>query len=144
MTYDEALESRDVDTLCQELVAMPQAQRIEMLRELLTSRSSDNEHLCRMLAGIDRGIGAENRSLLVDQVADAIGITGVCTLARPVGHPHLPLRVAQEREGEVELVAEVAVVLDRVEAHANDLDPSILELVDSIPESLAPDRIGRR
>jgi hypothetical protein len=70
----------------------------------------------------------------VDHVGDAAGVFVFAGIARAVRQPDLALRVAEQREGEVELFREALVVVRRVEADAEDAGVFLAVLFDEVPE----------
>tara|TARA_B100001964_G_scaffold229299_1_gene281434 strand:- start:1002 stop:1334 length:333 start_codon:yes stop_codon:yes gene_type:complete len=59
---------------------------------------------------------------------------------RPIGEADSPVDVAQQIERQVELLLEGLVVLGRIEADAEDDRVAVVELLDSITESVALNR----
>jgi hypothetical protein len=78
--------------------------------------------------------------VLVDHVGDAAGVLVVGAVGGAVGDRELAVGVAEEREGEVELLGEAGVVGLGVEANAEDLGVARLVLVGEVPE---PGTFGR-
>ena len=70
----------------------------------------------------------------VDHVGDAAGVFVFAGLAGAVRQTDLTLRVAEQREGEVELFGEALVVGRRVEADAEDAGVFLAVLLDEVPE----------
>jgi hypothetical protein len=60
-------------------------------------------------------------AVLVDQVRDATGVLVFRRVGGAIGDADLPVSVAEEREREAVLLREAGVLLDRVEADADDL-----------------------
>lgn len=75
-----------------------------------------------MLPGADLGIHPCNPALLVDQVADPARAFGVGIVAGAVRHTRDALGVAQQRKRKIEFFGERRVVLDAIEARAEDDD----------------------
>jgi hypothetical protein len=73
-------------------------------------------------------------SFLVDHVRDAAGVFVFGGIAGAVSESDRPLRVAEQREGEVELFGEALVVGRRVEADAEDAGVFLAVLFDEVPE----------
>src|SRR5215470_17893476 len=82
----------------------------------------------------------QDPSVRADDVRDSGGDSRGRRVARAVGHPDLPLRVAEEREGVVEFLCEGGVLLDGVERGAEDLDVLLLELAVKVAEPATLDR----
>ena len=73
-------------------------------------------------------------SFFIDHVGDAAGVLVFAGIAGAVGQADLALRVAEQREREVELLREAPVVGRRVEADAEDAGVLAAVLVDEVPE----------
>jgi len=71
---------------------------------------------------------------LVDEIRDAAGVLVFRGVARAVGEADLPVGVADQREGKVELRGEALVVFALVEADADDLCVLRFVLVAEVPE----------
>ena len=87
---------------------------------------------------VREGVGDE--AVLVDDVSDPVGVASVRLVAGPVGKTDLAIHIAEQRKGEIELLREGRVFLDRVEGAAQDLDASLLELRVEVAE---PATLGR-
>jgi hypothetical protein len=70
---------------------------------------------------IDFRVRLRDLSLLVDDVRDAARVFVLRRVGRAVRDADLLVGVAEQREGEVELLGEGAVLFDAVEADADDL-----------------------
>ncbi len=79
-------------------------------------------------------------ALLVDQVRDAASVFVFRRVACAVRHADLVVGIAQKRKCEFELLREARVLLDRVEAAADDLNILGSVLVGEVPE---PGPFGR-
>jgi len=79
-------------------------------------------------------VRAVDASVLVDHVADALRVFVVRGGGGAVSEADLALRVAEEREGEAELLGELGVVFDRVEGDAEDLGVLRFVLLLQVPE----------
>jgi hypothetical protein len=79
-------------------------------------------------------------AVLVDDVRDALGVFVLRRAGGAVGDADLAVGVAEEGERELVLRREVGVVVDRVEADADDLRVLFLVLVGKVPE---PGTLGR-
>jgi hypothetical protein len=80
----------------------------------------------------------------IDEVRDAFGIALGARRRRAVGEADLAVGVAQQSEREVELLGEVAVLVDGVEADPEDLDVLAREVFGLIAEPATLDRSTRR
>lgn len=96
-----------------------------------------------MVGGFDARVGAENLPLLVDQVRDALGVSGADILAGSIGEAELSIGVAEQRKREVELLRKRCVLLGSVEARAEDRDILCCEFGGSVTEPLSLDRSTR-
>jgi len=79
-------------------------------------------------------------ALLVDHVRDAAGVLVALALARAVGEAELAVGIAEELEGELELLREGGVLFRRVEADAEDDGVLRVVLLDEVPEPGTLDR----
>src|SRR6516162_8128759 len=68
-----------------------------------------------MIARIDNVVDAHHSAALIDQHADAFGVTSLWVLTSAIGQRHNSCGVGQEREIQTELLCEYGVFLDRVE-----------------------------
>jgi hypothetical protein len=93
-----------------------------------------------MLAGTDFWIGRRDLALLVDQVADAAGVTGFGVSAGAIGETNFALGVAQQFETEVELFGECRVLFDGIETDTENRDVIFLEIGIEVTE---PATFGR-
>ncbi len=73
-------------------------------------------------------------ALLVDDVRDAARIFVLGGLGGAVRHPDLVVGIAQQRERKVLFFGEFAILLDRIEASAEDLDVFRFVIFDEVPE----------
>jgi hypothetical protein len=73
-----------------------------------------------VLPGIHLRVCPRDLALLVDQIADAIGVAGFRIIAGAIRDADLTVGVAQQREGKVEFLGEGGIVLNRVEAGAQN------------------------
>jgi hypothetical protein len=73
-------------------------------------------------------------AVFIDDVGDAARVFVLLAVARAVSQADLPLRVADQRKGEVEFLGEALILLGRVEADADDLRVLFLVLADEVPE----------
>ena len=73
-------------------------------------------------------------AVLIDHIGNALRVLIFGAARGAVRDPDLALRVTEQREGKVELLRELAVLLDRVEADAEDLDVLRFVLLDRVPE----------
>ncbi len=97
-----------------------------------------------MLGRLDLGVDPLNDSLRVNQVGNPFGARLGGILGDAVGYAHRPVNVREKVEGKVELFAKSAVCRWGVKTGAEDYDVFGVELLDSIPESVAFDRSPRR
>ncbi len=65
-----------------------------------------------MLAGADFGVGRRDLALLINQVADAAGVTGFDVAAGAVSQSHLAFGIAEQFEREIELFGEGGVLFE--------------------------------
>ena len=79
-------------------------------------------------------------AVLVDHVCDAAGVFVRGLFGGAVGEAEFVIGVAEEREGEVELLREGGVLLLRVEADAEDDGVLCVVLRDEVPEPGTLDR----
>jgi hypothetical protein len=79
-------------------------------------------------------VGLGDLPVLVDDVGDAPRVLVLRRLGGPVREADPAVGVAEQREGEVELLREAGVVLDVVEADAENLRVLVLVLGDEVPE----------
>jgi hypothetical protein len=79
-------------------------------------------------------MGLRDHAVLIDDVGDAPGVLVFRAVAGAVGEADLALGVADEGEGEVELLGEALVLVAGVEADADDLRVLLLVLADEVPE----------
>jgi len=79
-------------------------------------------------------------AVLVDDVGDAAGVRVALVLARAVGEAELAVGVAEELEGELELLGEGGVFFGGVEADAEDDRVLRVVLLDEVPEPGTLDR----
>jgi hypothetical protein len=79
-------------------------------------------------------------AVLVDHVSDPARVLVFRRVGGAVCDADLPVGVAEEREGEIVLLREVRVLLDGVEADADDLRVLFLVLAGKVPE---PGTLGR-
>ena len=88
----------------------------------------------RIRSRIDLRIHLRDLPLLVDQIRDAFGVfifgAGGCA----VREADLALGVAEQRKRELELLRELAVLVDAVEGGAEDLGVLRLVFFDEVPE----------
>jgi len=85
----------------------------------------------------------QDRAVLADHVGDPARVLVLLRIGGAVGDADLPLRVADQREREVELFREALVLFPRVEADAEDLGVLCLVLLDEVPEPGTLDRSAR-
>jgi len=93
-----------------------------------------------MTIDVADAVGLADHAVGIDQVSPSFGPLGHRLLRRPlrlVQEAHSVVRVGQQTEREAVLLREPAVVLDRVERRAEDLDAELFELRGSITEPLA-------
>jgi hypothetical protein len=81
-----------------------------------------------MLARADFGVRRRDLALLIDQVADATGVTGFGVGAGAVLQADLALGVAEQFEGKIELFGERGVILDGVEADPENGNVVLFEI----------------
>jgi len=93
-----------------------------------------------MGGGVDLRVGLAHLAVGADQVADPACRGRLGVVGRAIGEAELPVGVAQEREGEAELLGEGRVGLLVVEAGPEDLDALGVVLRDSVAE---PATLGR-
>ena len=87
-----------------------------------------------MPRGVDLGIDREDVPVGTDHVAHPLGVGRVLAVAGAVGEPDVPAGIAEEREVEIELLGEGAILLLRVEADPENLRVLLLELSDVVAE----------
>ncbi len=97
------------------------------------------QYLVGMGGGIDLGIDLFDAALVVDQVADAGRVLGICRIGGAVDLTDGSRLVAQEVVGEVELAAEGLVFGRAVATDADDNGVARSEFRGSITEPLAFD-----
>ena len=90
-----------------------------------------------MCPRIDLRIGLGDRAVRPDQVRDTARGPRIRVVARAVGEPDLPSRIAEQREGKAVLFGKGGVLLDGVETRAEDGAITGFEFADSITESAA-------
>jgi hypothetical protein len=101
------------------------------------------EHLCRVLARVHLLVHAGDRTALVDQVADAVREARLRVRHSAVRETDRAVGVAQQGIRERELLREGGVLLDTVEAGAEDLDIETVEISDLVAEPATFDRSTR-
>ncbi len=89
---------------------------------------------------IDVRVRLTHGSVRADPIADALRVLGVLGLACAIGHPDRARRVAKKREVEVEFLRERAVVVDGIEADAEDVNVLVGVLLNLVAE---PATFGR-
>jgi hypothetical protein len=87
-----------------------------------------------MLARIDLGYGLSYASICADNIGDAFRILSVGRIARAISEPYFSFCVAEQPEGETELLGESAILLHSVKANAEYLSVFIRILLDSVAE----------
>ena len=75
-----------------------------------------------MNAGIDGGVHALDRTLLIDQITDPIGKARADIITRTIRQPYTPSRVTQERIRKAESFRKGGVFLNRIEADSQNLN----------------------
>jgi hypothetical protein len=98
------------------------------------------QHLGDVLPGRHLRVELQDSPFLVDEARHPLRGPRRGVLGRAVGEAETPVGVAEEREGEGELLREGRVVLRPVEGRAEDRGVQLLEVADSITES---DALGR-
>lgn len=73
-------------------------------------------------------------SLLIDDIGDAFGVFVARRIRGAVGNADAPVGVAEQREGEVELLRESGVVGNVVKARSEDRGVLRFVFVDEVPE----------
>lgn len=101
------------------------------------------KHLFGMSRRVDFLVSDENITVGTDQIGDALGVAGIRGIRGSVGQTHGASRVAEKRKGKGELAGEGVVLFLRIEADTEDLAVALVELSDSITESVAFDRSAR-
>jgi len=96
-----------------------------------------------MLSGIHLGIGRLHPALLIDQIADAIGVSGLGIGAGAVREAEPAIDIAQQFVGEIEFLGECRVRIDTVEAYAENHDAILLEIGMVVAEPATFDRSAR-
>lgn len=99
-----------------------------------------SQHLGRVRTWIHLIVGACNRTVLTDEIADALGRRCPRVIAGAVRKPYGSVRVAQQRKGKGKLLGESGILLNRVEARPDDRDIQAVEVVFLIAE---PATLGR-
>lgn len=102
------------------------------------------KYLFGMSRRVDFLVGDENVTFGTDQIGDTFGVARIRGIRSSVGQTHCASRVAEKREGECELAGEGVVFFLGIETYAEDLAVTLVELSDSITESVAFDRSARR
>ena len=105
-----------------------------------TLRFDIAQDFVRVAGSIDVRVRLPHGSVRADPKADALRVLGVLGLARAVGHPDRARRVTQKREVEVEFLRERAVVVDGIEADAEDVNVLVGVLLNLVAE---PATFGR-
>ncbi len=80
------------------------------------------QHLVQMGVRIHLRVGVEDATVLADHVADALRVASVWSVGRPVRDANAAVDIAQQAEGEVELLGEGPVLVDAVEADPQDVE----------------------
>jgi hypothetical protein len=119
----------------------PTAAGIEYHAPATTLYAEDvGEHLGRMVARIDLIVDARDVAVLVDQNADAIGVTCLIIGTRAVCDSHAAIGIAEQGEGKLVLIGELGIPFNVVEADTQDLDIILIEVGDLIAEPATLDR----
>jgi hypothetical protein len=87
--------------------------------------------------GVDFGVDGGDDAVRSDEVADSFGVHGVGALTGPIEKTDLPAGIAQQREVEVELLREGAILFLAVEADAEDLSILLLVQIELVAEPAA-------
>ena len=96
--------------------------------------------ILRVASRVDLRVRLGDLAVLVDHVGDAAGVLVIRFLGGAVRDRQFAVGIAQQREGEVELLRKAGVVLGRVETDAEDPGVARLVLVREVPE---PGTLGR-
>ena len=87
-----------------------------------------------MGAGVDLWIGLVHVSIRANQVADPLGVRCALVVASSIGQTDRSVGIAKKREVEAELIHKRPVLIHRVEAHAEDVDVLVVELLVVVAE----------
>ena len=85
-------------------------------------RNEIGQNLSGVNAGIDGGVHALHRTLLIDQIADPIGKARAGILTRTIRQPYTSSCVTQERIRKAEFFRKSGVFLNRIEADPQNLN----------------------
>src|SRR5204863_8797954 len=100
-------------------------------------RSEERQHIGGERRGVRLGEAVLHLAVRTDDVSDALGGLAAGVVRRAVLDAHGARRIGQERVGEVELLGEMPVLFDRVEADAEDGGIFRVQITGSIPEPAA-------
>ncbi len=87
-----------------------------------------------MGAGVHLWIGLPHVSILADQVADPFRVRRALVVASSIGQTDRAVGIAEKRKVETELIHERPVLIHRIEAHAEDVDVLVVELLVVVAE----------
>lgn len=102
------------------------------------------EHFGRVAAGVDRLIRFEDATLLVDQVADALGIARLRGVTGMVGEANRAVGITQKRKRKMEFLREGCVLRDCIKTDPDHFHVAGTEFGDLVTEPATFGRSARR
>ena len=103
-------------------------------RNQISQMCQIGENLVGVVGRVDLGIDRRNLPLLVNEIADALGITSLIIVAGSIGQRDLTVSIAQQPEGEVVLARERSVSRDIVETDAENDGAATFERIIVVAE----------
>ena len=92
------------------------------------------QDLLRVFRWIDFLVGFQHPPIGPDEVTDPLRMFGVAVAASSVRNTGVARNVAEQRKWEIELFSESSILLDGIEADAQDLDVLVIEFFFMVAE----------